>query len=126
MFLVFTRALDDRLARVARAIDKDVAEATDKRTGFIVLLADNNPDNQAKVAAFAKQHQIALPMTIATEGSKGPQAYKLNPEVPITALLYKGKKVGANLALAGTAPADEAAQSKEAAGVVAAAEQAFK
>ncbi len=96
----------------------------DKRTGFIVLLADNNSDNQAKAAAFAKQHQIVLPLTIAADGSKGPGSYKLNPDVPVTALLYKGKKVKANFALA--APGDKEAQAKEVADLIAAADKAFE
>jgi len=125
VFLVFARALDGRLASLVRAIDKSVADnADDKRTGFVVLLDDNTAENQEKVAAFAKQHEVAIPMTIAPEGAKGPGAYKINPEVPVTVLAYKGKKVKANFAL--PAPGDEEAQAKEAADLIAAADKAFE
>ncbi len=125
MFLVFARALDDRLASLAKAIETNVAENKgDKRSAFFVLLTDNNAENQKQVAAFAEKRGATLPMTIALDGSKGPGAYKLNPDVPLTVLLYKGKKVKANFAL--PAASDDEAQAKEAAAIVAAAGEAFQ
>jgi len=84
MFLVFARALDDRLASLAKAIETNVAaNKGDRRSAFFVLLIDNNAENQEKVAAFADKRGVTLPMTIALEGSKGPGAYKLNPDDPL-------------------------------------------
>ena len=127
MVLTFARALDDRLARLVRAIDKNVAaNKDDRRAGFVVVLQDNNAENKNKVAAFAKKHEVSIPMTLALEGSKGPRAYKLHPDVPITVLAYKGKRVKANVALAAAAPSDAEAQAKEVAEVIAAADKALK
>jgi len=112
---------------LARAIDKNVADHKgDKRAGFIVLLIDNDAGNREKVAAFAKEHAISIPMTIALEGSRGPRAYRLHADVPITVLAYERKTVKANFALVAAAPSDEAAQAKEVADILAAADKALE
>ncbi len=105
---------------MVKAVDKFVADNKEKRAaGVVVVLDENNAANQAKVAEFAKKNDVAVPMTIAVDGAKGPAAYKLNAEVPITVLVAKKNKVQANFALA--ASADEEAQKKEAADILAAA-----
>ncbi len=118
--MVFARAADDRLARLAKGIDKFVADNKEKRAAsFIVLLEENNSSNQAAAAEFAKKNEAATPLTIAVDGAKGPASYKLNAEVPITVLASRKNKVQANFALA--ASADEEAQKKELADILAAA-----
>ena len=115
------------MARLAKAIDKNVAERkAEDRRGFVVLLDDNSAENREKVAAFARKHSISLPLTIAPEGPKGPRAYKIHPDAPITVLIYKGKRVRANSVLAAPAPTDEQAQAKEVAAILAAADKALE
>jgi len=105
---------------VVKAADKFVADNKEKRmVGVVVVLGENNDTNQAKLAEFAKEEGIAVPLTIALDGAKGPAAYKLNTEVPITVLVTRKNKVEANFALA--AKADEEAQKKEVADILAAA-----
>jgi len=112
------------LARLAKATDKFVADNKEKRAAaYVVLLDDNTEANQAKLAEFAKKYDLAVPLTIALEGAKGPDAYKLNPGVPITVLVVKKNKVQANFALA--ASADDAAQKKEIDDILAAAAKAL-
>jgi len=119
---VFTRATDERLTGLVKAIDAFVSENKSQRmTGFVVLLAENNGENKAKLVALAKTHDISIPLTLAVEGAKGPGAYKLHPDVPVTVLAAKSKKVEANFALAAAADAD--AQKKEAADILAAAKK---
>jgi len=115
------------LTRLVKAIDKNVAaNKADRRTGFVVLLDDNNAENGEKVAAFAKKHSLSLPLTLALEGHKGPKAYNIHPDAPITVLVYKGKKVRANSVLAAPAPTDDQAQAKEVAAIIAAADKALE
>ncbi|MBM4035950.1 MAG: hypothetical protein FJ291_29785 [Planctomycetes bacterium] len=110
------------MTRLVKAIDKFVADNKEKRAAsFVVLLDENNDANQAKLAELAKKNDVATPLTISVEGAKGPGSYKLNAEVPITVLVSKKNKVHANFALA--ASADEEAQKKEAAAILAAAEK---
>jgi len=91
--------------------------------GVVVLLDENNEANQAKVAEFAKKHDIATPLTIAVDGAKGPNGYKLNDAVPLTVLAARKNKVEANFALAAPAPSDEEAQKKEVSDILAATEK---
>jgi len=108
------------LASLAKAIDKFVADNKEKRAvAFVVLLDEDNEGNQAKLAAVAKKNDLTIPLTLAGDGAKGPAAYKLNAEVPITVLVARRNKVQANFALAATA--DEEAQKKEISEVLAAA-----
>ena len=118
--MVFTRVLDDRLTGLVKAIDKFVADNKEKRAAsYVALLAENTEANQTKLAELAKSADIAAPLTIPVVGPKGPPAYKLNADVPITVLVVKKNKVQANFALAATA--DEEAQKKEVSDILAAA-----
>ena len=124
--MVFTRAVDDRLTSLVKAIDKNVAENKgDNRTAFVVLLDENSDGNRKKLAELAKANSISVPLTIAADGAKGPGAYKLNPDVPITVLVSKRNSVKANFALTDPAPKDDAAKAKEVADILAAADKAF-
>jgi len=106
--------VDGRLTRLVKAIDKFVAAHRAKQmAGFVVLLDANTEANRTKLAEVAKAQGIALPLTIALEGAKGPPDYSLNPDVPITVLLSRRDMVLANFALAGPPPADAAAQRSE-------------
>ena len=41
-----------------------------RMTGFVVLLAENNGANKAKLVSLAKTHDISIPLTLALEGAK--------------------------------------------------------
>jgi len=113
------------LTGLVKAIDKFVAENRDKRAaGYVVLLDENNAANQAKLAELAKKQGLSVPLTIALEGAKGPGRYKLNPDVPITVLVAKRKRVLANFALPATA--DEEARKKESDAILAAAAKVLR
>jgi len=106
------------LAGLAKAVDKFVADNKEKRmAGLVVLLDAKNDANVAKLTEIADKGGLAIPLTIAGDGAKGPGGYKLNAEVPITVLVSRKNKVEANFALA--AKADEEAQKKEVADILA-------
>lgn len=109
---------------LVKAIDKFVDENKEKRAAsYVVLLDENSPASQAKLAEFAKKEGISTPLTIALEGAQGPGAYKLKAEVPITVLVVRKNKVVANFALA--ASADAEGRKKEVADILAAAANAL-
>ncbi len=106
--------MDGRLARLAKAIDKFVAANKAKQmAAFVVLLGENSEENRAKLADLAKAEGLAIPLTLALEGAKGPADYKLNPEAALTVLLSRRDMVLANFALANPPPKDEAGQKGE-------------
>jgi len=109
---------------LAKAIDKFVADNKSKRMAALtVLLAENNKANQQKLRELAEQNKISIPLTMSLQGSKGPGAYKLNPDVPLTVLVSRRNRVKANFALADPAPKDEKAQKAEIDPIIAAAQK---
>jgi hypothetical protein len=119
--------LDGRLARLAKAIDKFVAEhKKDQMKSFVVLLDENTQDNQKQLTAFAAKHALSIPLTIAIDGKPGPRAYKLNPDVPITILATRRNSVRNQFALTDPGPSDAEAQAKEVAAILAAAQELLK
>ena len=112
------------MTSLVKAIDKFVADNKSKRmVGLVVLLDENNEANRKKLEELAESNKIAIPLTIAVDGAKGPGAYTLNAKVPITVLVSRRNRVKANFALTDPAPKDEEAQKKEAAPILAAAER---
>jgi alkanesulfonate monooxygenase SsuD/methylene tetrahydromethanopterin reductase-like flavin-dependent oxidoreductase (luciferase family) len=106
--------VDGRLTRLVKAIDRFVAANRARQmAGFVVLLGENDEEARAKLAELAKSEGIALPLTIALEGPKGPVDYRLDPAAPITVLLSRRDVVMANFALADPPPKDEAALKAE-------------
>ena len=124
MIVAFTRTTDARLARLAKAIDQFVADHEKQRmAGFVVLIAENNEANQKSLRELAEAHKIAIPLTLTP---KAPGSYKINPDVPITALVARRKTLTAAFAFPEPEPTDEAAQKEEVARVIAAAKKLFE
>ena len=112
------------MARLVKDVDKYVADHTKERMGaYVVMLEENSEANQQKLAEFAKTNGVSIPLTIALEGSKGPSAYQINADIPITVLLSKRNKVEANVAFPADAPKEADAQKQEVAQVLATADK---
>ncbi|MFW6162972.1 MAG: hypothetical protein ACODAJ_09400 [Planctomycetota bacterium] len=113
------------MARLAKAVDEFVAEHKDDGArAFIVLLAENNNANQKVLTTLAEEDDISIPLTLPANG-RDPGGFRLNKDVPLTVLCYRGKKVTANFAF-GDPPDEVAAQEKQIADVIAAAEALLK
>jgi len=112
------------LASLAKAVDTFVADNKSKRmAAFVILLDEKSEANQKKLADLAKAGELSVPLTIAADGAKGPGAYKIHADVPITVLVSSRNRVQANFALAGDAPSGEEALKKEAEPILAAAKK---
>lgn len=110
------------MTSLVKSVDKFIADHTKERmAGFVALLDEKSEANQQKLKALAEENKLTLPLTIAIDGKAGPEAYKLNAEVPITVLISDRNVVKANFALA--ASSDEKAQAKEVEDILAAAEK---
>jgi len=121
------RSTDGRLASLAKAIDTFVADNKDKNMrGFVVLLDSNDEANQKKLQEIAEAQKIAIPLTIALDGSKGPGSYKLHEKADVTALVTQSKKVTANFVLVNPAPADAEGQQAEVAPILEAAKKVLQ
>jgi len=111
--------VDARLTSLVKAIDSFVAAKKSQRVvGFVVLLADDTAASRQALADLAKANGIAMPLTLALEGAKGPAAYKIHPKASITVLASRAGIVRANFALGEPPPGDAAAQEKETARIL--------
>ena len=109
------------MASLAKSVDKFVADHSKERmAAFVVLLDEDSEANQKKLAEFAAENKLTLPLTIAMDGKPGPGSYKLNADVPLTVLVAVRNTVKANFVFPGASP-DEKAVAKESEDVLAAA-----
>ncbi len=99
--MVFTSQLDLELANLIQALDKAVGDNGDKKLASFVNLMGNDSDTLKLAADAIVQHlnvkNIAIVMPEDT--TKGPESYKLNPDVATTVLIYREGTVKANYAL---------------------------
>lgn len=67
---------------------------------FVVLIDDDSEENAKKLSELAKKHNIeSVPLTIF-DGVAGPPKYKIAKDAETTVLLWKGRSVKKNHALA--------------------------
>ena len=93
--MVFARETDDALASLVKKLDAEVARiGKDKVSAVIIFLADGD-DMKEKIEQFKKANNVKH-VSLALDGPKGPEDYKIAKEAAVTAILYKGKKVKSN------------------------------
>eukprot|EP00913_Durusdinium_trenchii_P035304 g33034.t1 len=94
---IFTRSIDDKVAKLIKNIDKKVGENGDKQMkAFVVLLTDDPDAAEPKLAALAKKSGIKnVPLTVF-DGIAGPPGYKLKKDAEVTVLMWNKSKVKSN------------------------------
>ncbi len=103
--MVFARETDDALASLVKKLDAEVARiGKDKVSAVIIFLADGD-DMKEKIEQFKKANNVKH-VSLALDGPKGPEDYKIASEAAVTAILYKDKKVKSNHAFAKFAAKD--------------------
>jgi hypothetical protein len=97
--IVFARTLSAPLARLARGLDKALAEHKKAELrAWVTFLHDDQSAFDARVVAWSKKHALRnLPLAVF-EDLDGPPAYKLTREADVTVLLYVKQKVVRNFA----------------------------
>ncbi|HEX4146768.1 MAG TPA: hypothetical protein VHY91_24945 [Pirellulales bacterium] len=100
--MVFTSQLDLELANLITALDKTVGENGDKKLASFVNLMGPNTDmlRQGAEAIVSTLNVKNIPIVMPEDPNKGPESYKLNPNVAVTVLIYRDSKVRANYAIA--------------------------
>lgn len=98
--IVFARTFSDGLGKVARGIDKALAEhkSADARA-WLTFLSDDQPALDPKVVQWAKDQAIrTLPLAVY-EDAAGPTSYRLHKDADVTVLLSVKQKVMRNFTL---------------------------
>lgn len=86
------------MASLAKQLDQLVTDNESKKLAAVInFLGEANDENKAKIAEFAKKHNIQkVALTITSDGDK----FKLSPDAELTVMHYLGKTVKANHAVA--------------------------
>ncbi len=89
---MFARKADDGLASFVKRLDDVVTEnKARKARGTVILLAskDDVAPVTSKLESIARDKKIAsVPLTIAKDGPKGPEDYRLSDKVAVTVVVY--------------------------------------
>ena len=98
MVFAFANAPTDALASLAKQLDKLVADNDSKKLAAVINFpGEANDENKAKIAEFAKKHNIQkVALTVTKDGAK----FKVSPDAEVTVMHYKGKEVKFNHAVA--------------------------
>ena len=98
---VFTRQVNDDLAKLVKEVDKLVEANKDKQMrAFVTVLAEDADKIAPKLEEMAKKNGIKnVPLTIF-DGDAGPEEYKISDKADVTVLLWNKMEVKANVAVA--------------------------
>ena len=96
---MFAKAPEDTLAGLAKAVDKKIADNTDKKlAGVILFTGDPTDDYKEGISKFAEKHNLTN-VTLAVTGDA--ERFKVTGDADVTVLTYVGKTVKGNFAAAG-------------------------
>jgi hypothetical protein len=109
---VFTRTVNDQLAKTIKELDGIVAKNEDKQMrAFVVVLAEDAEKIAPQLEKIAKDNGIKnVPLTIF-EGESGPPEYNISKDADVTVLMWNKQSVKTNIALA-KGKLDESASKK--------------
>ena len=87
------------MASLVKKLDADVAKFGKKKAAAVVIILSDDDDMKEKIEKFKQAHDVKS-ISLALDGSKGPDGYDIAKEAAVTAIVYKGKKVQSNHAFA--------------------------
>ena len=93
------------MTSLVKKLDAEVAKAGKDKMGAAVIFLSDADDMKDKIEKFKETNNVKN-VSLALDGSKGPQGYNVAKEAAVTAILYKSKKVKANHAFEKFASSD--------------------
>ncbi|WP_166824270.1 hypothetical protein [Thalassoroseus pseudoceratinae] len=92
--MILLRQIEPELKPLLQGVDRIVdAHRADGLRSFCVLVSDTPRQAISDVQTFAFNHQVVVPMTIASQAIAGPANQNLHPDAAITVVLYEQQKV---------------------------------
>jgi len=100
--MVFARKADDKLAKLVKELDKEVAEHADEKLGSFVNLIGKDASALKKTAKeFAEKNKVDhVALVVPQDHENGPTSYNVSPDAEVTVIIYNKGKVAANHAFA--------------------------
>ncbi len=93
--LVFSRNTGKPVAELMKKLDAAVAKSGQEKMGAAVIFLSTEDNIKETVSAMQKDNGIKN-VSLAVDGPKGPEAYKVSKDADVTVILYNKKKVVAN------------------------------
>ncbi|REK10445.1 MAG: hypothetical protein DWQ37_16300 [Planctomycetota bacterium] len=99
--MVFSRTSDEKLANLAKELDKHLAKNSDQKlSSFINLIGDNEDELKANAKSFASKNKLEnVALVVPNDHQNGPEEFQINPDADVTVTIYRGGKVEASHAL---------------------------
>jgi len=100
--MVFARKADDKLAALAKELDKHVAKNADQKlSSFVNLLGKDQATLKSTAKEFAAKNALEnVALVVPQDNENGPSEFNINPEAEVTVTIYRGGKVAASHAVA--------------------------
>jgi len=83
------------LASLVKKLDAEVAKAGKGKMSAAVIFLSDDEGMKDQIEKFKETNGVKN-VSLALDGSKGPESYKIDKNAEVTAILYKSKKVKAN------------------------------
>jgi hypothetical protein len=97
--IVFARTLSEHLGKLARGLDKALADHKDAELRcWVTFLSDDQTALDPKVVAWSKKHSLRRVPLSVFEDVVGPPSYLLSRDADVTVLLSVKQKVVRNFA----------------------------
>ena len=97
--IVFARQLSDPLGKLARGLDKALADHKDAELrAWVTFLSDDQTELDPKVVDWSKKHSLRRVPLSVFEDVAGPPSYLLDRDADVTVLLSVKQKVVRNFA----------------------------
>jgi lysophospholipid acyltransferase (LPLAT)-like uncharacterized protein len=93
--LVFSRSTGKPVAELIKKLDATVAKAGQEKMGAAVIFLSSE-DNIKDTVGNMQKELGNKNVSLAVDGPKGPEAYKVSPDADVTVIIYNKKKVLAN------------------------------
>ena len=97
------REVSDPLTSLVKNIDKQLEEAaavspTPRKRGIYVIFCNDDPDQTKQLKAWIADEKLKH-VVICKEEAAGPERYRVAGEADLTAVVYAGNRVKANIPL---------------------------
>ena len=99
--MIFARKADDKLASLAKELDKQVAKNSDQKlSSFINLLGSDPAELKSEAKEFAAENELEnVALVVPDDNENGPEEFKISPEAEVTVTIYRNGKVAASHAV---------------------------
>ncbi|MFM7107472.1 MAG: hypothetical protein ACKOZU_02525 [Planctomycetaceae bacterium] len=96
--MVFARTADEKLAKLLKKVEEEVAEHEDKKMLSFVNMIGSDAESLKKAAAdFVAKHDLKrIAFVVPDDAKDGPPDFKIAPDADVTVICYREGKVQAN------------------------------